>query len=225
METRVELRLNAKINSSIIKEVRELSKPNTSDKKKIKVIADKIDDHLLIIRFNSYSGKSYEIAGSIMKSYSLYLDSYSDISVYFKTRRNDLTKSTDNLSKRDIKKKVNQFILTLNTKNWELLKKCLTQHVEISFSKETNLKRKYIKNITISKFKSDIEQYFKDNKTKYKICKYEFEKKGAIICKINYHNQIQKHTEIKQQYQVYELEMIMVEKELKISKITYTLRL
>lgn len=87
METRVKLKLREKVTTAIKKEVRELTKMNTPNKKEIKIEKDKIDDQLLIIRFNSHKGKSDEIAGKIIKSYSLYLESYSDIAVYFNTKR------------------------------------------------------------------------------------------------------------------------------------------
>ena len=83
METHVKLWLSETITPAIKKEVRDLTKMNTPDKSAIKIIQDEINDHLLIIRFHSYKGKSDEVAGQIIKSYALYLSSYSHIAVSF----------------------------------------------------------------------------------------------------------------------------------------------
>lgn len=68
-----------------------MTKTNTPNKREIKIRRDEIDDSLIIIRFNSYSGKSDKLAGEIMKSYALYLDNYSDITIMFETKKKGWT--------------------------------------------------------------------------------------------------------------------------------------
>jgi len=136
MNTRVELWVQGKVTPAIKKEVRDLTKINTSNKREIKIRKDEIDDSLLIIKFNSYSGKSGELAEQIMKSYSLYLDKYSDITVAFETRRNRLDKATDGITKKEVIDKIQEFYRLLDDKSWAKPQSLFLDKIEYLESQE-----------------------------------------------------------------------------------------
>ena len=118
METRVDLWIEGGITPAIKKQVRDLTEMNTTNKKGIKVRQDKIDERLLIITFNSRPGKAEYLADEILKSYSLYLDNYSDITVMFGRREKGLDSAADRITKREVVKKIREFYRLLDDKNW-----------------------------------------------------------------------------------------------------------
>lgn len=88
MNTRVQLWLDQVPNAKIIEEVRTLSSYNTADdNEEIEIIQDESDKKVLIIRFDSPKGKQDYLAGKIMKRYSQYLETYSDIAVSFDAKK------------------------------------------------------------------------------------------------------------------------------------------
>lgn len=172
MNTEVKLWLNKKATKEIIKEVKDLTKSNASDNKTIKILKDQLDDQLLIIRFKSFLGKQMDLADSIIKSYSHFLEEYKDISVGFETKRrpfSPLKKGT--ITQKDVIKAVEQYCKLLDKKKWDLL-------VEY-FGKRINLGRKtaddrIIKTESTSKsYLTNIQKNLSNLKTNHVVKEFE----------------------------------------------------
>jgi hypothetical protein len=225
MKTRVELWIQGEITSTIKKEVRDLTKMNTPNKREIKIRRDAIDDGLLIIRFNSYSGKSDELAGQIMKSYSMYLDKYSDITVAFETRRNGLDKSTDGITKKEVLNKIGEFYRLIDDKNWTQIQSLFLGKIEYLESQEgARIRNKVGKKISSNSYLNQKEKSLQGIITNHKLEVSNLSKRyGLIVCEVDYLMQIirkdgKEKSTLKKGKQ--EFRMVFISGELKISKIT-----
>jgi len=188
METRVEIRLTEKVTSSIKKEIVSLSKCNTPTPKVIRVEKDKIDNHLVIVRFNSYPGKQRDIVGPIMKSYTLYLESIDDISVAFKTKRNDLIYELDLLEKKDVEKVVKEYFKYIDENDWESLISILSDKIEIGkYNKDSFRRHHSLKKVVSIKYVNQLKKVRETVKCKHRITKNSIIKdSGKINCRIEY---------------------------------------
>jgi hypothetical protein len=188
METRVELRVQGKITPKIEKQARSLTEANTPDKEGIEVRKDKIDDSLLIIRFNSYPGKTSELADKIMKSYSLYLDDYSDIAVMFKTTRNRLDRTTDGTTKEEVIETISAFYRLFDDKDWGQLQSLLLDNIDYSeFQERTIFRSRIGKRISSKSYLSRKEKSLQGAITKHELTKLNLSKRmGLIVCEVDY---------------------------------------
>lgn len=178
MKTRVELKLSERVSPKIIKEVRSLSEMNTSEKSKIEVWKDNVDDKLLIVKFDSHRGKSGDIAGEIMKSYSLYLESYSDIAVSFGTRFDDFKIKLDEITKEDVIDLVIRFNKTFDSKDWGLMSDCLGEKLELDYMSLRGRPKRKSKS---EKYISDRKKGMRGLKTIHKTKNHELSKDGSEI--------------------------------------------
>ena len=188
METRVELWIEGGITPTVKKEVRDLTKMNASNNKEIKIWPDEIDDDLLIIRFNSHSGKSDELAGEIMKSYSLYLDNYSDITVMFETRKKGLDRATDGITKKEVIEKIGEFYSLLDDKNWIQLQLFFLDKIEYLECQEgPRIRNRTGKRISSNRYLSQKEKSLQRVITNHKLNKNNLSKRGGlIVCEVDY---------------------------------------
>ncbi len=224
MKTRVELWIQGKITPAIKKEVRDLTKMNTPNKREIKIRRDEIDDSLLIIRFNSYSGKSGELTGQIIKSYSLYLDKYSDITVGFETSKKGVDRSTDGITKKEVLNKIREFYRLLDDKNWTQLQLLFLDKIDYLESQEgTRIRNKIGKKISSNKYLNQKEKSLQDIITNHKLEENNLSKRhGLIVCEVDYLMQIirkdgEEENTLKGKQ---EFRIVPISGELKISKIT-----
>jgi len=224
MKTRVELWIQGEITPAIKKEVRYLTKMNTPDKREIKIRRDEIDDSLLIIRFNSYSGKSGELAEQIMKSYSLYLDKYSDIAIGFETRRRGVDKATDGITKKEVLDKIGEFYRLLDDKNWKQLQLLFLDKIEYLESQErARIRNKAWKKISSNRYLNQKQKSLQGIITKHNLKETNLSKRyGLIVCEVDYLVQVirkdgEKENTLKGKQ---EFRMLFISGELKISKIT-----
>jgi len=224
MNTRVELWIQGKVTPAIKKEVRDLTKINTSNKREIKIREDEIDDSLLIIRFNSYSGKSGELAEQIMKSYSLYMDKYSDITVAFETRRKGLDKATDGITKKEVIDKIEEFYRLLDDKNWAQLQSFFLDKIEYLESQDgARIRNKVGKKISSNKYLKQKEKSLWGIITNHRLKENNLSKRyGLIVCEVDYIMQIIKKDseEEKTLKGKQEFRIGSISGKLKISKIT-----
>ena len=224
MKTRVKLWIQGEITPAIKKEVRDLTKMNTPDKREIKIRRDKIDDSLLIIRFNSYSGKSGELAEQIMKSYSLYLDKYNDIAIGFETRRRGLDKATDGITKKEVLDKIGEFYRLLDDKNWKQLQLLFLDKIEYLESQEgAGIRNKAWKKISSNRYLNQKQKSLQGIITNHNLKESNLSKRyGLIVCEVDYLVQVirkdgEKENTLKGKQ---EFRMLSISGELKISKIT-----
>jgi len=223
MDTQVELWIEGGITPEVEKEVRDLTKMNTSNKKEVKIWSDEIDDNLLIIRFNSRSGKSDKLASEIMKSYSLYLDNYSDITVMFETRKKGLNKATDGVTKKEVIEKIKEYYCLLDHKNWIQLQLLFLDKIKyLQFQEGTELINRTGKTILSNKYLIQKEKSLKGIITNHKLNSYDLSKKGGLIlCEIDYWMQRIKEDGIEEEplKGIQEFGIVSISNELKISKI------
>lgn len=223
METRVELWIQGKTTPAIKKKVRDLTKMNTPNKREIKIRRDEIDDSLIIIRFNSYSGKSDKLAGEIMKSYALYLDNYSDITIMFETKKKGLDRAIDRITKKDVIEKIREFYSLLDDKNWIQLQLFFLDKIEyLEFQKGTRIRTKTGKRISSNRYLSKKEKSLQGIITKHNLKESNLSKRGGlIICEIDYLMQIIKNDGVEEKLLKgkQEFGIVSISDELKISKI------
>ena len=224
MKTRVELWIQGEITPAIKKEVRDLTKMNTPNKREIKIKRDEIDDSLLIIRFNSYSGKSGELAEQIMKSYSLYLDKYSDITIGFETRKRGLDKSTDGITKKEVLDKIGEFYRLFDDKNWGQLQLLFLDKIEyLEYQEGTRMRNKVGKRTSSNRYLNQKEKSLQGIITNHTLKEISLSKRyGLIVCEVDYLMQAtiedyEKENTLKGKQ---EFRMQSISGELKISKIT-----
>ena len=223
MNTRVELWIQKEVTPAIKKVVRDLTKMNTPNKREIKIRKDKIDDRLLIIKFNSYSGKSDKLAGEIMKSYSLYLDNYSDITVTFETRKGGLDRAIDGITKNEVIRKIREFYSLLDDKNWIKLQLFFLDRIEYLESREgTRIRHRTGKTISSNRYLSNKEKALQGMITNHKLKESNLSRRdGLIVCKVDYLMQIIKSDGVEEKLLKgkQKFGIVYISGELKISKI------
>lgn len=224
MKTRVELWIHGEVTPVIEKEVRDLTKINTPNERGIKINRDEIDDSLLIIRFNSYSGKSGELAEQIMKSYSLYLDKYSDIAIGFETRKKGIDKSTDGITKKEVLDKIGEFYRLLDDKNWAQLQLLFLDKIEYLECQEgARITNEIGKKTSSNRYLNQKEKRLQGVITNHTLKEVRLSKRyGLIACEVDY--LIQETVEDCEKENIsmgkQEFRMQSIAGELKISKIT-----
>lgn len=175
MNTEIHLWLSQKSTKEIIKEVKELTKSNTSDNKTIKIIKDNLDDKLLVIRFKSFTGKQIDLADSIIKSYSHFLEEYSDISVSFETKTklfSPLKKGS--ITKEDVVKFIAEYFKLLDEKKINLLVEYFDDKVLLSEKNAAN--RLTETKITTESYLSKIQKELSNLETNHIIKEIEIQK-------------------------------------------------
>lgn len=177
MKTKVELRLDQKVNAKIIKQVLRLSKVNTSESNEdVEILKDELDDKILIIKFESQTGKQSDLAYEILKSYSHFLDSYNDISIYFETKRKKL--GEEKITKNDVVKLVENFCRSFDERDWDLMFECLGEKIEVDYQSFRGKPKHILKSVKyIAQRKIGLEGL----KTKHRIKNYKTSRYGEDI--------------------------------------------